>query len=110
MAIPRHSPASTVHLLQLVRLWFKSIAYPSAFFAKQDDVFCILQDFTLKVGILFHFATSDKNILKIKNTQARDMTVVQRYFNVESTYNTVDILFVLAITLLKTHLNRYVSA
>ena len=49
-------------------------------------------------------------VLRVQNTQARDITVLQRYSNVESIYSSVITIFVLAIALLlKKDLNYYVG-
>ena len=56
------------------------------------------------IGILFYFATYDKNVLIGKSTQAYDMTVLQRYCNVDSTNSSVVAIFVLAVALLKTQI------
>ena len=68
----------------------------------------MLQNFSLKLGILLQFAAPDKNMLEVKGN--RDTTVLQRYSNV-SIYRQVIITFAFAIGLLeKPDLERYVSA
>ena len=67
--------------------------------AKEDNFFQILQDFTLKLGTLFQFATRDQCVSEVKYTLARDMIVQKHYL--ESTYSSVVINSILAIALLK---------
>ena len=52
-----------------------------------------------KLGILFHLAICDKNVLGVKNTQACDITVIHRYYNMEFTFSSIVIIFVLAVAL-----------
>ena len=67
------------------------------------------EDFTIKLGLMFHFTTRDPNLLKTKSTQAYDMTVLQRYCNVGSTYCSVIIIFILSIALYKNRFQGNVS-
>ena len=64
---------------------------------KKECFFEILEEITLKLDILFHFSTRNKNVFGIKNTQARNMTVLQMYYDVESTYSSVNVIFIFAI-------------
>ena len=69
--------------------------------AEQNKFFKILQHFTLKLGMLFRFATIDKNVLRVKGILTLDITIPQWHSNVEPIYSVVVTIFTLAIALLK---------
>ena len=68
---------------------------------KRIIFFYILQHFTLKFDILFHFGKSDKNVIGIERTQVRVITVQQSYCNVESTCRSDVIVLLLVNALFK---------
>ena len=71
---------------------------------KKNNLFVNPAKFQCKNGHFVSLCCTRKNFSWVKNKQVRDVTVLQKYSNVESTYNSVVIIFVLAVALSKNRL------
>ena len=61
--------------------------FPVLCVKEENNFFKILREFTSKFDILFHFGICDQDVIGINGAQAREMTVLQEYCNMES-FNT----------------------